>query len=175
MEEDMLRRRVASKTADYDDNYTMASRREQVNTVSPLQGSKIVLSNLQTSVTYDDIVELFGDVGALRRVRVNTPGQAEVTFVNHEDAEKAVEIYHNRQLDGKPMKCTLTTTSNAAMKNTYKLPASLVGVKTGNAPSPDLNLIHKALFLNKKQPAGRKQSFTITMPKKGKDEPEYYD
>ena len=55
-------------------------------------------------------MELFGDVGALRKAKVATPGQAEVTFVNHEDAEKAVEIYHNRQLDGKPMKCTLTTT-----------------------------------------------------------------
>lgn len=176
-EEDLLRRRVASKTSEYDnsDNYTMASRRDQVNTVSPLQGSKIVLSNLQTSVTYEDIVELFGDVGALRRVRVNTPGQAEVTFVNHEDAEKAVEIYHNRQLDGKPMKCTLTTTSTAAMKHAYKLPASLTNNKSGNTPAPDLNLIHKALFLNKKQAAGRKQSFTITMPKKGKDEPDYFD
>lgn len=175
LEEDLLRRRVASKTADYDDNYTMASRREQVNTVSPLQGSKIVLSNLQQhSVTYDDIVELFGDVGALRKVRVATPGQAEVTFVNHDDAERAVEIYHNRQLDGKPMKCTLTTTSSAAMKNTFKLPASLQGNKSGNTPSPDLNLIHKALFL-KKPVTGNKQTFTITMPKKGKDEPNFYE
>ena len=39
LEEDLLRRRVASKTTEYDDNYTMASRREQVNTVSPLQGT----------------------------------------------------------------------------------------------------------------------------------------
>jgi len=172
LEEDLLRRRVASKTADYDENYTMASRRDQVNTVSPLQGSKIVLSNLQGSVTYDDIVELFGDVGALRKVRVAVPGQAEVTFVNHDDAEKAVEIYHNRQLDGKPMKCTLTTTSSAAMKNTFKLPASLQGNKSGDTPAPDLNLIHKALFLKK---PNKKQSFTITMPKKGKDEPNYYE
>jgi len=174
LEEDLLRRRVASKTADFDENYTMASRRDQVNTVSPLQGSKIVLSNLQHSVTYDDIVELFGDVGALRKVRVATPGQAEVTFVNHDDAEKAVEIYHNRQLDGKPMKCTLTTTSSAVAKNPFKLPASLQGNKSGDTPAPDLNLIHKALFV-KKPLAGKKQSFTITMPKKGKDEPNYYE
>ena len=35
------------------------------------------------------------------------PGHAEVVFVNRNDAKKAVEIYHNRQLDGKPMKCQI--------------------------------------------------------------------
>ena len=35
------------------------------------------------------------------------PGHAEVVFVNRVDAKKAVEIYHNRQLDGKPMKCQI--------------------------------------------------------------------
>ena len=44
-EEDLLRRRVASKTSEYDnsDNYTMASRRDQVNTVSPLQGTSVLI------------------------------------------------------------------------------------------------------------------------------------
>jgi len=172
--DEVLRRRMQDKSADYDENYTMASRRDQVNTVSPLQGSKVVITNLQTSVTYDDIMELFGDVGALRKAKVATPGQAEVTFVNHEDAEKAVEIYHNRQLDGKPMKCTLTTTGGATMKNAFKLPNSSQAERKDRAPAPDLNLIHKALFLNSKKSPGKKQSFTITMPKKGKDEPEYY-
>jgi len=172
--DEVLRRRMQDKSADYDENYTMASRRDQVNTVSPLQGSKVVITNLQTSVTYDDIMELFGDVGALRKAKVATPGQAEVTFVNHEDAEKAVEIYHNRQLDGKPMKCTLTTTGGATMKNAFKLPNSSQSERKDRAPAPDLNLIHKALFLNSKKSPAKKQSFTITMPKKGKDEPEYY-
>jgi hypothetical protein len=35
------------------------------------------------------------------------PGHAEVTFINKTDAARAVEIYHNRQLDGKPMKCQM--------------------------------------------------------------------
>jgi RNA recognition motif-containing protein len=102
-----------------------------------------VVSNLQHSVTIDDIIELFGNVGALHKVSVATPGQAEVTFVNHDDAAKAVEIYHNRQLEGKPMKCILTTTSSAVAKNPFKLPASLQGNKSGDTPAPDLNLIHK--------------------------------
>ncbi len=34
-------------------------------------------------------------------------GIAEVAYKSQKDAMKAVEIYHNRQLDGLPMKCTL--------------------------------------------------------------------
>jgi len=75
--------------------------------VSPLQGAKVVVSNLQDSVSQEDILELFGDIGALKRAKVSEPGSAEVTFVNRSDALKAVEIYHNRQLDGKAMRCTL--------------------------------------------------------------------
>ena len=75
--------------------------------VSPLQGAKVVVSNLQSSVSQEDILELFGDIGALKRAKVAEPGTAEVTFVNRSDALKAVEIYHNRQLDGKAMRCVL--------------------------------------------------------------------
>ena len=87
---------------------TMADRFDSQNSyTSPLEGAKVVVSNLQTSVTKDDIIELFGDVGALKRAKVSTPGTAEVVFVNRADALKAVEVYHNRQLDGKAMKCQL--------------------------------------------------------------------
>lgn len=34
-------------------------------------------------------------------------GVAEVIFADMKDAEAAVETYHNRQLDGQPMKCLL--------------------------------------------------------------------
>merc|ERR1719312_128747 len=94
---------------------TMASRLEGGGSigVSPLQGTKIVIQNLQTSVTQEDILELFGDIGALRRAKLVNPGHAEVTFVNRGEAARAVEIYHNRQLDGKPMKCTMVGVNNA--------------------------------------------------------------
>lgn len=32
---------------------------------------------------------------------------AEVIYKNLKDAQKAVDTYHNRQLDGQPMKCLL--------------------------------------------------------------------
>ena len=43
--------------------------------VSPLQGAKIVVANLQSSVTQEDILELFGDVGALKRAKIVGRGQ----------------------------------------------------------------------------------------------------
>merc|ERR1712098_168350 len=45
--------------------------------VSPLQGTKVVIQNLQTSVTQEDIVELFGDIGALKKAKMVSPGHAE--------------------------------------------------------------------------------------------------
>jgi len=139
---------------------------------SPLQGFKVIITNLQTSVTQEDVLELFGDIGALRRAKLIAPGHAEVTFVNRKDALKAVEIYHNRQLDGKPMKCILTsqTGGNVGERAGFKLPASLAQAKKRDdgAPPPDIESIHRALF-NKKN-VGKKPLFTITMPKKTKEE-----
>ena len=70
----------------------------------------MVIQNLQTSVTQEDIEELFGDIGDLKKAKMITPGQ--VVFVNRSDAKKAVEIYYNRQLDGKPMKCQIVGVNN---------------------------------------------------------------
>lgn len=70
-------------------------------------GHRIVVSNLQNGVTEDDIRELFEDIGQLLVARLVRPGTAEVIYKNLKDAQKAVDTYHNRQLDGQPMKCLL--------------------------------------------------------------------
>lgn len=70
-------------------------------------GYRIVVSNLHTSVTQSDIKELFEDIGELYDSRIVRPGVAEIIYKSLEDAEKAVDTYHNRQLDGQPMKCLL--------------------------------------------------------------------
>ena len=81
---------------------------------SPFLGTKVVVSNLQTSVSQEDLSELFGDVRPLRRVKMMlAPGSAEIVFLNKEDADRAIEVYHNRQLDGQPMKCQLVTSGPA--------------------------------------------------------------
>lgn len=43
------------------------------------------------------------------------PGTAEVIYVNQKDAISAVDAYHNRQLDGQPMKCLLVNSRSAAL------------------------------------------------------------
>lgn len=70
-------------------------------------GYRIVVSNLHTSVTESDVRELFEDIGPLGSVKLVRPGVAEVVFKIQKDAEEAVDTYHNRQLDGQPMKCML--------------------------------------------------------------------
>lgn len=70
-------------------------------------GYRIVVSNLHSSVTESDIKELFQEVGDLSDARLVRTGVAEVIFKREKDALKAVEVYHNRQLDSLPMKCLL--------------------------------------------------------------------
>lgn len=41
--------------------------------------------------------------------RLVRPGTAEVIYKTLEDAQRAVDLYHNRQLDGQPMNCLLVT------------------------------------------------------------------
>lgn len=58
-------------------------------------------------VNFEFFQELFEDVGELLISRLVRPGIAEVIYKTLKDATKAVETYHNRQLDGHPMKCLL--------------------------------------------------------------------
>lgn len=96
------------------------------------EGYRIVVSNLQPTVTHEDIKELFEDVGVLIGSRVVRPGTAEVVYKNLEDAVAAVDTYHNRQLDGQPMKCLLVKSSRST--------------KVGRDVLPDITTVHHALF-----------------------------
>ncbi|XP_067213338.1 uncharacterized protein [Linepithema humile] len=99
-----------------------ALSRPKVTSSSSTQstGYRIVVSNLQANVTQEDIKELFEDVGELLVSRLVRPGTAEVIYKTLKDATKAVETYHNRQLDGHPMKCLLV---NPRPKNNPTGPA----------------------------------------------------
>ncbi|XP_011866648.1 PREDICTED: uncharacterized protein LOC105561356 isoform X2 [Vollenhovia emeryi] len=111
-------------------------------------GYRIVVSNLQANVTQEDIKELFEDVGELLVSRLVRPGTAEVIYKTLKDATKAVETYHNRQLDGHPMKCLLV---NPRPKNNPTGPAvrSLTESRRSISSSyvqPSLGAVHRALF-----------------------------
>lgn len=70
-----------------------------------INGVKILVTNLHHLVTRNDIAELFGQVGEMKAAKISSPGTAEILLMNRTDAKKAVEMYHNRELDGKAMKC----------------------------------------------------------------------
>ncbi|XP_076459276.1 uncharacterized protein LOC143292662 [Babylonia areolata] len=124
--------------------------------LSPLQGYRILVSNLHSTVTQDDIIELFGVLGPLKRANLLTKGQAEVAFIHKEHAVQALKTYHNRELDGQPMFVKLATPLNAKVmqpppgedSTPVSLPANLRSKKPP-APSSapvEIPLIHKALF-----------------------------
>ncbi|XP_044271195.1 polymerase delta-interacting protein 3-like isoform X2 [Tribolium madens] len=122
-------------------------------------GHRIVVSNLQPTVTQDDVKELFEDIGQLLAARLVRPGVAEVIYKNLKDAQKAVDTYHNRQLDGQPMKCllvnkrplnnptapALTKMESQGLLNTIEVSSS----SNSNKLVPDLSTIHKVLFQRK--------------------------
>lgn len=139
--------------------------------LSPLQGFCIMVSNLHTTVTQDDIIELFAAIGPLKRANLLQKGQAEVAFVHRDHAVVALKKYHNRELDGQPMFVKLVTPLNAkvmkpppsAEENAPALPPSLRLSKKPSEPSApvDIPLIHKALFKTGSPTPGKSVRFTV--------------
>ncbi|XP_064610253.1 uncharacterized protein LOC135474508 [Liolophura sinensis] len=121
--------------------------------LSPLQGFRILVTNLHPIVTQDDVIELFGAIGALKKARLVKQGSAEVVYVNKEAAVVAVKKYHNRELDGQPMQVKLITPVTASVptpKISAEIKALTKSVKDSvgkpSGPPVDTGLIHKALF-----------------------------
>ncbi|KAF7996047.1 hypothetical protein HCN44_009832 [Aphidius gifuensis] len=125
----------------------LLARPKTVNSSSGINGYRIVVSNLQANVTKEDIQELFEDVGELLVSTLVRPGTAEVIYKTLKDATKAVETYHNRQLDGHPMKCMLV---NPRPKNNPTAPAVRPLTDSRRSGSsyvqPSIGAVHRALF-----------------------------
>lgn len=111
---DGVRARLYNESRDRNESAGIFAR-EPVRGSSPPPaqiGHRIIISNLHTSVTESDVRELFEDIGTLVSASLVRPGIAEVVYKSLGDAEEAVESYHNRQLDGQPMKCMLVRSSS---------------------------------------------------------------
>lgn len=133
---------------------------QQIQQQPSLSGYRIVVSNLHTSVSQGDIKELFEDIGELMEARLVRPGVAEVIFRTREDAEEAVDTYHNRHLDGQPMKCLLvqprasSKPTAPALKpqsniSSSSLRTSSSAVSKSSSKTPleiDIDALHKVLF-----------------------------
>lgn len=83
-------------------------------------GTSIIVSNLNPSVTQNDILELFGDVGDVVQYQSINSSTAMVTYNHPSDANRAIQTYNNRFLDGLPMQVTLIpspSTSSGSRNN----------------------------------------------------------
>ncbi len=72
--------------------------------------SKLYVGNLPFASTAQDLEALFGQVGPVSVVEIifdkftgRSRGFAFVTMANAEDAQKAVEKFHNHQIEGRPL------------------------------------------------------------------------
>lgn len=136
--------------------------------ISPLQGYKIHVTNLHSEVTEEDIVELFGAVGALKKAKLVKPGFGEVVYVKREDAVSACKRYDSRELDGQPMNVKLMTTGKPpATTDDLRQELLKQNKKSSDAATPhtkevlpvDVELIHKALY--KKTSGARPVTFRV--------------
>ncbi|XP_069124554.1 polymerase delta-interacting protein 3-like isoform X2 [Argopecten irradians] len=144
--------------------------------LSPLQGYRILISNLHVIVTQDDIIELFGAIGPMKRARLVKPGTAEVVYVQKDDAMKAAQKYHNRELDGQSMQVKLITPAKAPVKQAPEVttvPSQPAKEKGGplrlgqnikkNSPGDnvELNTLHRALFKTQANKQIKPVTFTV--------------
>lgn len=66
-------------------------------------GTRLVVTNLHTDVSKEDLQELFGSHGPLKRVEMDKeqqPGMATVVFQHRTDALKAQAEFNQVKLDG---------------------------------------------------------------------------
>lgn len=117
---------------------------------SPQQTStKVTITNLHLSVTRQDIEELFGAVGTLKSCKMLQPGAAEVVYTIKEDAITAYARYHNRNLDGQPMQCKL---SSVTPPSTLHSPM-MASLHPASLPSPKLFHTPAVPYIPSKRPA----------------------
>jgi THO complex subunit 4 len=82
--------------------------------------SRIAVSNLNDTVTEEDIKELFADVGPLVSAKLlldrdgRSAGRAEVVFQRMPDALEAIKRYNTIPLDEMPLRITLATDRSSA-------------------------------------------------------------
>jgi len=78
------------------------------------QGHKVLVTNLRQTVSKKDMEELFRSIGKVLNARMVKQGVAEAVFMNLQDAQKCVNTFNNRQLDGFPMNVKMVKRKQAA-------------------------------------------------------------
>ncbi|KAI9494620.1 hypothetical protein BDB00DRAFT_817553 [Zychaea mexicana] len=97
------------------------SGNQSYNTQAPRSTrNQLVVSNLHYNVTENDLYELFGQMGKLKRAYLHlapsggSSGVADIVYMHPQDAERASASYNNVELDGRPMRISFATQPGAA-------------------------------------------------------------
>lgn len=104
--------RPAPVYEDYDDSYDTGYSGGGYTSRAggAMGGFKIRISNLHFNVVDEDIQDLFGEIGQIRKANViydqsgRSTGEAEVTFDSRGDATRAIQKYNGIPLDGYVMR-----------------------------------------------------------------------
>jgi hypothetical protein len=81
----------------------------------------ILVTNLQSSVTEDDVIDLFGQVGHITEIKTLSQGCVRIVYAKREHSEQAVTKYHNRLLDGQFMYVSLQQSTSQNSKPTSSI------------------------------------------------------
>ncbi|XP_055937061.1 polymerase delta-interacting protein 3-like [Argiope bruennichi] len=109
---------------------------DQVANASTPQSARVYVTNLCSSVSKQDVMELFGDVGVVKSADMPQIGTAIIEFYDLADATRACETYHNRLLDGQPMRCYLQpNASSQRVSVSQRLGGRVPGASPVHLPS----------------------------------------
>lgn len=89
--------------------------------------SKLYVGNLSFTATENDLRTLFGQAGEVKEVTLITDkftrqpkGFGFVEMMNQTDAEKAIRMFNDQELDGRPMIVNLARPRQDRRTNTYR-------------------------------------------------------
>jgi RNA recognition motif-containing protein len=111
---------------------------------SSSDAATILITNLQSSVTEDDVIELFSEIGHINEIKTLSRGCFQVIYSKEEEAEQAVSKYHNRLLDGQLMYVSLQQPTSYTTKSSK--PTNESSKTKSNQISIDPSFIRQALF-----------------------------
>lgn len=88
---------------------------------SPIEGYRLKVSNLNSSVSESDLVDLFCAIGAIRDAKLSAdPGSAIITFVKRAAAMAAITKYNGRELDKQKISVTAHRVMDLPSKKPYQ-------------------------------------------------------
>ncbi|CAF2009100.1 unnamed protein product [Rotaria magnacalcarata] len=103
----------------------------------------ILVTNLQPSVTEEDVIELFGEIGRINEITTLSQGCVQIIYAKREHGEQAVAKYHNRLLDGQFMYVSLqqpstySTIQNSKRTNNNEQPTKENGASNISTSTTD--------------------------------------